>query len=173
MQSQSFKFGLKIKNIDKKNTPKGKIKRMLLRSAEGCEIYHPIDEEFSFPELNPGQEIILWWPNPLTIILKGQAWVGCTVEPENRETTKFITYQFDGNCNKESPYARPNEWGFGIFIRGELEQQQATTNFLIFLLTLLVFLDGVWGLNAIFKQIFKVFGWLFSLIGSLFVGLAG
>lgn len=168
VQNQPFKYGLRLKNIDSKNIPSGKIKNLSLSSGEGGIIKHSACEEFSFPELNPGQEIILWWPYPLTTIIKGQAWVSCVVEPKDADQVRYKTFQFDRSCDKENPYVTSNTWGDGLSIRGELEQQQSRTNFLMFVLTLLVFLDGVWGLGTIFKEIFKIFGWLLSQIGIIF-----
>lgn len=168
VQNQPFKFGLRIKNIDRQNTPKGKIKAFTLRSGERGSIEQDWDEEFTLAELNPGEEVKLWWPNSSTPIIQGQSWVECVVEPEDKKSTKFITYQFDRNCNKESRYKEENQWGQALFIRGELEHQQARTNNFMFLLTLLVFLDGVLGLDIILKRIFGIFGWLFSQIGLLF-----
>lgn len=171
VQNKPFRFGLKIKNIDDKSSPKGKIKHLSIRSGEGGTIYHESKEEFCIPELNPGQEIILWWPEPMRTIIKGQTAISCSVIPDKSDLEKFITYQYNAVSKKEDLYGIPNHWLGALSIRGELEQQQSMTNFLIFILTLLVFLDGVWGLNIIFKTIFKIFGWLLNIIGFILTKL--
>lgn len=171
IQNRPFKFGLRVKNIDEKDSPKGKIKNLSLRSGEGGTIIHNQDEEFSLPELNPGQEVTLWWPDELTTLLKGGAWVQCSVTPEDIKKTKFLTFQFDSNCKKTFQYKDFNAWGDGLIIRGELEQQQARTNFLILILTALVFFNGVWGLGIIFKSILNWLGWLLLNIGTVFTNL--
>ena len=140
--------------------------------AEGSLIQQRATEEFFFPELNPGQETTLWWPNPVVIVMKGQVWVKCRVEPEDISKATYKTFQFN-RFGDAGAYGTPNEWGSTLLIRGELEQEQAKTNFLIFVLALLVFLEGVWGLSTIFKTMFKVFGWLFSQVGELFNALGG
>jgi hypothetical protein len=172
IQNTPFKFGLKITNIDNKSCPKGNLKNLSFKSAVGGTISHTDTVEMSFPELNPGQEIDIIWPDPQRIILKDQIWIECLVEPESTSTTKFITHQYDKVCKKDMPVRASNFWGNGLSVRGELEQQQAKTNFLMFVLTLLVFLDGVWGLDKTFKKIFEIFGWFFSFISSIFINLS-
>lgn len=162
VQNKPFKFGLRVKNIDDKNSPKGKIKNLSLRSGE---IVHGPTEEFAFPELNPGQEIILWWPDELVTVIKGETWIHCYVEPEDKTKVTFATFQYNSHCCNESRFKERNAWGDALLIRGELEQQQAKTNYLICVLTALVFLDGVWGLDIISKGILNSLGWLFSQIG--------
>jgi len=168
VQNRPFKFGLRIKNIDSKPTPKGKIKNMTLESAEGGGISHRMAEEFAIQELNPGQEITLWWPNFLTTPIRGQSWVGCDVEPDDTQKTRFTTYQFDPVCDTKEKHSTRNSWGYALTVRGELEQQQARSNFLVFVLTLLVFLDGVFGLDEIVKFIISVLGSLLVELGTIF-----
>lgn len=168
VQNKPFKFGLRVKNIDEKSSPNGKINNLSISTSGFGAIKENRDEKFVIPELNPGQEIILWWPDELTTILKGGLWVDCSVEPKNIKSETFITFQYDPNCSKEYRYKDKNAWGNGLFIRGELEQQQAKTNFLMLLLTAFVFFDGVWGLDIIFKTMFSWSGWLLSQIGIIF-----
>lgn len=171
IQNKPSRFGFKIKNIGDKSTPEATIENLSFRSAEGGNILHPFDEKFSIPKINPDQEIILWWSDILVSIIKGQTWVSFDINPQS-SSKKFATFQNEG-CNKKMTKCdTENRWGYGIVIRGELEQQQARTNFLILILTLLVFLEGVWGLNVIINNIFKGFGWFFSLLGSLLIKIA-
>lgn len=172
IQNSPFKIGLRIKNIDQKSSPRGRLKNLSINSAAGGTIVNTDTTELSFQELNPDQETIIMWPDPQRVIMKDQVWIDCVVEPENTTTSKFITHQYDEACKKDDPYRATNFWGNALLIRGELEQAQAKTNFLIFILTLLVFLDGIWGLNKIFKKIFEIFGWFFSFIGMIFTNLS-
>ncbi|SRR3989339_962924 len=168
VQNKPFKFGFRVKNIDNTNSPPGKIKEVHFISTIS-KIQTKIDEEFSFPGLNPNEETVLWWGDPLTIVFKGEVWIECGVEPEDRKKTTFVTFQYDQNCIKQLPYKERNHWGDASFIHGELEQQQAKTNILMFILTVSVFLDGVLGLDTIFKAILSWFRWFLLQFALLII----
>lgn len=173
IQNKPYKYGLRIKNIDTKNSPKARVYNFNVRPSDsGMKIENFAHEEFSLKELNPGEEIELWWPDLLTTVFQGGAWVSCDVEPIDLTASKFATYQYDIHCKKEFKNREHNQWGDGFIIRGQLEQQQALTNILMFVLTLLVFFDGVWGLGNIFKFLFKVMGIIFLKL-SLFMNFLG
>src|SRR5688572_15805952 len=110
VQNKPVKFGLRIKNIEDKISPRGRIRNLSFESAEGGNLNDGHDEEFSIPELNPGQEKILWWPNSHTMVLKGLSWVACKVEPEDRNRTSFVTFQCDTNVKKLSRFNQINAW---------------------------------------------------------------
>lgn len=168
IQNKPFKFGLRIKNIDDKTTPEATIKNLTLISAENGQIEYDKQEKFTVNKLNPENETHLWWPEATTSIIKGQAWIKCDVIPTEKEII-FRTYQLDKGSKKPQLYTRENHWGQDVLIRGELEQQQARTNILIVILTLLVFFEGVWGLDKIVKTILNIIGWLFLKLGTLLV----
>jgi len=165
IQNRPYKFGLKIKNVGEKGSSEAQIKRLTFRSAEGVAISQSHTEEFTIPKLNPGQEIDLWWPDPTATVIKGSAWLDCIVT-SLANNTRIRTYQADMCTKKPQPYDPLNRWGYGFAIRGELEEEQSRTNFLLAILTALMFLDGVWGLNVLSKFLINNLGWLFSAFGS-------
>lgn len=172
VQNKPYRFGLRIKNIDDKATPEVTIKRLSLSSGEGGTITQDHNENFSVPVLNPGQEIDMWWPDPMAPVIKGSSWIKCKVEPLGINEI-IDTYQFDKYSKKTQMYeGGSNHWGDAISIRGEMEEEQSTTNSLLLILTILMFLDGVWGLDKIAKFILGILGWLFSGIGHVLLKLA-
>jgi hypothetical protein len=128
-------------------------------------------EEFTVPALNPGQEIDLWWPDPMTPAIRGSGWIQCSVIPKE-STIQIKTYQVDSYSKKPQSYKQINRWGEVLLIRGELEEAQAKTNILLLILTILMFSDGVWGLDKIVKFIINGIGWLLSFLGNWISELA-
>lgn len=171
VQNKPYKFGLKVKNIDDKASPVVTIKNLSFGSAEGVTISQDHSEEFSVQVLNPGQEIDMWWPEPMAPVIKGSSWVECKLVPE--EANQFIkTYQFNKFSQKPEIYRGGNNlWGDAISIRGEMEEEQSKTNFLLLILTILMFADGVWGLDEIAKFFVKSLGWLLSIGGEILLNL--
>ncbi|NTV79600.1 MAG: hypothetical protein HGA25_10830 [Clostridiales bacterium] len=170
VQNRPFIFGLRIKNIDSKNIPDGIIKKLHFKSVEGGTLLHNVEEELSFSKLNPGQEEIIWWPSPHSLPFRGSIFVSCDVISDN-SNSNFFTYQWDRNCKRASKF-HPDRWGEALSVRGELEQQQATTNMYMFVLTCLVFLDGVWGLNNIANMIVNFTLRIFISIGNFLISLS-
>lgn len=169
-QLKPFHLGLKIKNIGNKASSGGTIKSLELHSSEGDSIYDVFHEELSFKKLNPNEEEIVWWPEPFTTVLSGKCWIECRVVPDSKEV-KFSTYQDPPHSIKPIAYSKTNHWGDGLVVISRIEAQQSRTNTLMFLLTLLMFLDGVWGLDFIVKKSLMncaaVFNWLGRLLTSI------
>ncbi len=171
IQLKPFVYGLSIKNIDDKATPSGIIQNFLFRSAEGGEITEGPFEQFAFGGLNPGEKTILWWPEPIATVLEGQIWVQCYLKPDI-ENTIFITYQCDHHSKKPVKHNNNrNQWGTAIFIKRKLEDEQNWTNRLMFFLTLLIFLDGVWGLDTIFKGSWDIFVNGLRALGNILISI--
>lgn len=170
IQNKPYKFGLKIKNIDEKNSSECTIINLALLPGEGGNITQNITEQFSVSTLNPGQEIDLWWPDPLAAVIKGSSWIQCDVIAKDQANI-IRTYQSDKHSTKPQIYKLPNQWGDALLIRGEMEEEQRKTNFLLLVLTILMFLQGVWGLDKIVKIILDIVGSLFYFIGSLLLKL--
>ncbi len=169
VQNKPLRAGFRIKNIDDKHSPEGILNNIKIK---GSSIIDKINETFYFPPLNPGQEFFIYFPDLMGITEKGELWVNCSVKPKDTSNNiiEFKTFQYDLFSKKEVLFPGENfvDWGNAIIVRGELEQKQAITNVLMFILTMLVFLDGVWGLDDIFKFLFKCCGYFFSFIGSIF-----
>jgi hypothetical protein len=168
VQSHPVRFGLQIKNIDTKPNCPGKISNLSIKSSEGNTVVHTADEVFALPVINPGDKITLWWPEKLNALIKGVAWVDCNIIPD-MPNVEFKTFQFDRLTGVRSKGSRQNAWGNALIIRGDLEEQQSITNLLILILTILVFLDGVWGLKDIFYWLAKELGGWFILVGNSFL----
>jgi hypothetical protein len=165
IQNKPYRFGLKIKNIDEKYSSEALVKNLFLSSGEGGTLIQDHTEEFCIPKLNPSEEIKIWWPNPTVTIIKGSVWIQCKITP--KESNVIVkTYQVDRCTNKPQNYRIPNSWGDAIVIRGELEEKQSKTNFLLLILTILMFLDGVWGLDVLYKITVINIGWFFSTFGN-------
>lgn len=172
IQLKPFYFGLKIKNINNISTSPGILKNLILSPGEGTFINDKFYEELSFNKLNPNEEVVMWWPEPLTTVQKGQTWIACNIIP-NESNITFITFQSAPHCTNPIPSEQNNNvWGNAMFITGKIESQQNLTNFLMFLLTLLVFFDGVWGLDVLIKSLLTELGKFFSFI-SLFLTKLG
>ncbi len=164
IQNKPYQFGLKITNIDDKGSPEFRIRNLCLLSGEGSPITQENEEEFSVPLLNPGQEIDLWWPEPMAPAIKGASWIQCQIIA-NDTTKTIITHQINEYSKKPQEYRIPNRWGDALAIRGEMEEEQYKTNRLLLILTILMFLDGIWGLEVIFKIIIEGLSSFFSTIG--------
>jgi len=93
--------------------------------------------------------------------------VGCSLVPA-APNIEITTYQVDASSGDVSPYQQINEWGNVWFMQRQMEVQQARTNNLIMLLTLLLVLETLFGLKNIvmdllhFVQAFLL--WLAHLI---------
>lgn len=167
IQNRPFYFGLRIKNIDKRNTPRFIIKNLQIDAAQGGTLTQGMDEEFKVSSLNPGEEEKIWWHYPISTVIKGEIFIKCNITPHGN--IQIISHQYNKYADNCSVYKTPNKWGDAYYVRGELEQKQATTNSLIALLTLLVFLEGVLGLDSIIKFIIKSIGLFFNFIGNIFL----
>jgi len=125
-----------------------------------------IREEFAIPVLNPGQSTELE-VGRFNLAFEGVTWVGCSLVPA-APNIEITTYQVDASSGDVSPYQQINEWGNVWFMQRQMEVQQARTNNLIMLLTLLLVLETLFGLKNIvmdllhFVQAFLL--WLAHLI---------
>lgn len=170
IQLKSFYGGLKIRNISESPSPAGTIKKLSLQPAEGATINHTLNEEIAFPKLNPKEEKVVWFSEVIQTVQKGQTWVECDIAPDD-SSNRYITYQVTSPNNDPSPHNNnKNKWGDAFVIVGKLENQQKWTNFLILILTLLVFLEGVWGLDEIVLGLIDCIGYFFLSVGKLLIG---
>ena len=167
IQAKPFKPGLVVKNIGATASPELTIKKLTITSSDGGKIKYNVFGELCVERLGSGTSKEILWPSATTIIAKGKTWVECEIVPQNQEYT-IQAHQFNKVSKRPTPCRAQNKWKAPLLVRGELESQQASTNLLILILTALVFLDGVWGLGAIFKEAVGILGFIVRLIESLF-----
>ena len=168
-QDKPFKIGLRIKNIDSKNFPGGKITNLQIDSSEEKTIYQPFEEEFSISNLNPDESYEVWVPNAISTYLSGLIWISCNIN-SSEPNDEVETYQIDKNTRVIKKY-KNNKWGTESYIYDKLEYEQSKTNNLILILTILTTLQGIFGLNNIFKFCLQILSTILLNIGSLIGGL--
>lgn len=169
VQNKPYQFSFKIKNIGHEVTPEMKLKNLSLSSCDKMyNLYQPFDDEMLIPTINPNQEVIIQWPDILVPHMKGQAWINLDIKDQPENTT-FETYHLDKYSGKVEKNNLNNHWQMSTSIRGELEQRQATTNILILILTLLVFLDSTLGINTIIKSIIQGVSWILLSVGYMLI----
>lgn len=149
VQNQPFKVGLKIKNIGTKSFPGCTVKNLVMSSGENKSLKHEFEEEHSISTLNPDQEADIWWPDPLSTFLEGLVWLTCLVIPNDPEREEIETYQRDKNTGTVGKSKHLNKWDDPLYIKGKFEFEQARTNLLIFILTLLTLLEGLFGIKEV------------------------
>ena len=172
VQLQPFIIGLQIENISDKTVCSGTISNLKISSGEGATIYHSLNEKMGFGKLNPGETNTLWWPNSISTVQKGQTWISCDVTPDTDEK-QFKTFQ--KTKYEEKPEECPggfNHWGDAIFISSKAESNQKITNILMLILTLLIFFDGVWGLDNIAKTALNISSQVLVQFSSLMLFIA-
>jgi hypothetical protein len=170
VQSKPVRIGFQFKNIDQNPTPRAQISNIQFKDASGGNLNHGVMEQFSLPEMNPGSSFTIWLTDIEGLVIKGSCWIEMRIVPSDADA-QFVTYQQLPFSSKPEAYTGGvNSWGLGIFIRGDMEEQQAKTNVLISWLTLLVFLDGAWGLKNILHGILSLlsefFHWISVVLGS-------
>lgn len=77
-------------------------------------------------------------------LYQGPVWFQCSIQANDHLNVRV---HHEGGAKIEAP----NGWGDANFIEGKIETLQARTNYLILLLTALIFLDGTLGLKDIFQ----------------------
>ena len=165
VQNDSFDIGIIIRNIGDNIFPGGKLKGLTIRSSENKQIYEAIDKEFSVPAINPNESKDVWM-GKMSTYLSGLVWINGVILPENTTTHKITTYQKERGTN-QSVNPQTNIWGNSYFIQSSAEVESSRTNFLILVLTLLIFIDATLGLKNIFLFVLHNIGKLFSFFGAL------
>ncbi|MCF8000475.1 MAG: hypothetical protein K9K76_01260 [Halanaerobiales bacterium] len=159
-QNINFKLKLKIKNINDKNFPGGKIKNISFRGEGIGTLIRSINKVYEIKKLNPNEETTIYLDKKCSP-LKGMVWFNCDIK-SIKEDQKIKTYQ--KNVKDELYDNSPNKWGDSFLIKGEMERNQKITNKLITLLTLLTLLEGIFGLSEIWNGFFNIISKLVSLI---------
>ncbi|HLB88236.1 MAG TPA: hypothetical protein VJK29_11345 [Terriglobales bacterium] len=167
IQNEPFHLVLRFANTGATVFPGCRVRGIHIQvTGESQPLSSNIREEFAIPVLNPGQSTELE-VGRFNLAFEGVTWVGCSLVPA-APNIEITTYQVDASSGDVSPYQQINEWGNVWFMQRQMEVQQARTNNLIMLLTLLLVLETLFGLKNIvmdllhFVQAFLL--WLAHLI---------
>ncbi len=146
VQNRPFRLGLDVTNVGSQVSPPCRVTGVQVGKAEPGGFRTLIREEFQIPNLNPRHTTRLWIGN-MTTPIEGVVWVSAEVTPQ-APNAYIKSFQKDqGTGEIEASGSVVNGWGVGWFIQPRLELQQARTNNLIALLTLLLVLEAVVGLK--------------------------
>lgn len=155
IQNKSFSFGLLIKNIDNKEFLGATVKDLVVKSSEGKTLQLSANEEFSIKVLNPNEEVEIWWPNSVSTFLTGLIWVSCNLVPKNDEHEIETSQKDSGGAI--SIFNHINKWGNSSYIVSRFEFEQSRTNFLLVVLTGLIFLESTFGIKNILINTLMIF----------------
>ncbi len=168
VQNHPFRLGLDISNLGNQPSPPCRLRNIQIGKVEEGGLRTFLREEFHVDNLNPNERTRLWIGS-LTTPAEGVVWVSAELIPQtpNAYVTTFQRDQGTGQIDT-SPGVT-NNWGVGWFIQPRLELQQARTNNLIALLTLLLVLEAVFGLKniavGILHLIQAILLWAAGLLG--------
>ena len=167
IQGSPFDFNLRITNIGDSSFPGTDIKRIAISGAGQASISHNINKTYSIPSLNPSAyaEINI---DRMTTLLEGIVWISCQITPLDPKD-KITTYQKDiGTQQLVEPST--NSWGQEVLVLSKNQLSFSHQNTLLVILTILIFLDGVWGLGNIASASLNFVGNILSSIGSSLQG---
>lgn len=145
IQGKIFKYGVTITNIGNSVLEGALVKNVKIASASQMNFFHDTKREFSLNNLNPQAKIEIIF-DEISSDLSGTAWISMDIVPRQAETN-IITYQKIGN-SAEHEFGVKNAWGDSFLIGSRFDASQERTNFLILVLTILTFVDGIWGLRV-------------------------
>jgi len=164
VQLEPFRIGLKITNIGKLPFPGCSIADFRIHAGQNSPFYQFISSTHSVTLINPNDHEVVWLDDLITK-MQGPLFVKCKVIP-SVENVSLTTYQ--KGIHDVIKYAdEPNNWGGPLFVVGQMESQQKLTNRLLVGLTILIFLDGMFGLDTIATGVLTAFQWLFLSLGGL------
>jgi len=167
VRGSPLRYGLHIENIGDNAFPGCRVHDFIVR-YQGGTTYHG-EKSFAVATMNPG-ESKTYWMHAMRLHLDGAAWVKCTLEPS---TPDYQIKAFQkGARTPESCPGPPNEWADGLYIEEKFAVNQQWTNGLIALLTLFIFLDGVWGLDTIVGGTFQSIGRFLSWLAGVFLSVS-
>ena len=159
-----LRYGIQIKNVGSKAFPGATVSNFTIRNLANT-LHARAAKEPMIPPLNPGDSKTLWVDGGM-LPMEGTVWVSCDLAPHD-PSREIVAFQA-GDAEKSLSVGR-NGWGDSEYVEQKLVILQARTNNLICLLTALIFMDAVFGLNNIASQVLKlarsVLLWLAGLLG--------
>jgi hypothetical protein len=152
-QSVPFKFGVTITNIGETIFSGGKLESFKMINPGGIE-----SSTHNLPVvklLNPGESVELILESHV-IYTVGPTYAEMILNP-NTPTEELIFYSHDEIHQTDVEIkSKKNLWVQELYCQGELEIQQAKTNLLIFILTLITVAESIFGLKDILFTIIKI-----------------
>ena len=110
-----------------------------------------MSKELELPTLNPGENSEVWFPHKLSLNFHGTTWLSCTITPKpDHEVWAYQTTEFPGPKPRHV-----NGWGNSVYVEERLALLQAQTNRLLLVLAVLTLVQGVWGLDNVWKGIWS------------------
>lgn len=167
IQNETFEIIISIKNIGDNIFPGAKLGNVTIRSMDSKTIFEKIYKEFSVPIINP-DNVIDVHVGSMTTHLYGLVWIETPVIPNNPEQQKITIYQKDAGTG-EPIYPQLNKAGDSSFIQSSAETESAFTNSLILFLTVLLFLETIFGLKNIVDFFLNSIGKFFIKLGNLII----
>src|SRR5258708_3227341 len=172
-QFETFRIGLKLKNIGDHIFPGGKINNVNLRSIHNKE-YSIYFNEAKINVLDPNNEIIIWIDKvstPLNGVMFLQGKIIC-----DNIAQLIDGYQTDEVSKAPILYSysnttAPNSFANQFYIKDENAEKQKKTNFLILILTVITVIDGIVGLKTVWEGFVFTLKSILSSIGHLLVNL--
>jgi hypothetical protein len=157
VQNNRADFGVEIENISKKSFPGGKLNNVHLKPQNssfnfklGCE------DEYNIVPLNPKEKTILWLDNS---IFSTDGGYFLKMDIKSNDGKEIKSYKRDDlDQEKHKIPSGPVEWHKNIFVHNESSLILKTTNYLLLMLTLILLLDQIFGMDVIFSTLFNILG---------------
>lgn len=91
--------------------------------------------------------------------------------PNEPGKEEIETYQCDKNTGTISKYGPLNKWADPLYIEGKFELEQSRTNLLILILTVLTFLEGLFGIKEVVYWVLGllrgILTWMLTILNTL------
>lgn len=164
-----LRYGIRVQNVGNKAFPGATVSNFYIGSRAADLATYSTNEP-AIPSLNPGESKTLWLESGI-LSMEGNVWVSCDLAPHDplREIVAFQAGSLQAGSPESVRGARRNSWRDSEYVEQKLALLQTRTNNLICLLTALIFMDAVLGLNYIAGQFLKlcrsILLWLAGLLG--------
>jgi len=168
IQNEPFALGLRLTNKSEQPFPGCTLRDVSFRDTGEGGVGTTSHNEYTIQMLKPDQSTDIWTGN-WTERTEGQVWLGCYLRPATPNTV-IKTLSRDPSTGDIGRWPVDNGWSYVWFIQRKMDVQQARTNNLIMLLTLLLVLDSVFGLKNMAVLLLHLVVGAFAKIGHLFGG---
>ena len=166
-QSRPFEYSVTIRNLDRRVFPGARLKNFRFDSASGQTVCYTNEKEYQIPVLNPDAEFTIPLDR-ITLELEGLVWVKCSVHLTGA-TGDIRSFQYDPDNRKDIEFTDINEWGVEVAIVSQSAYQQRRTNLILVVLTLLMFVEAVFGIRNTCVFFIKGFGKMLAILAEWMV----
>jgi hypothetical protein len=149
VQSKVFEFGVQIKNTGNHPLTGATISNIVLRSAEGQNILHKVDDSFHLDTLNPHEEKTLWI-RKIGTHAHGLFFISLQIKSDIATDT-ISTFQVDP-FTKMIETCKTNEWLDFFFVRNINEHEQSIANNILLYFAILSTFSGLCALYYTYIQ---------------------